>query len=296
MGNDNASGNSLIQNYLALMRWDKPVGTWLLFWPCSWSITLAATEQNMAILPTLNLLALFFLGALAMRSAGCVINDWWDRDLDAQVERTRNRPLASGAISSKQALFLLAGLLGSALVILLQLRIEVFYWALASLPLVILYPLMKRITWWPQAFLGLTFNFGALMGWVAVTGEIALPALLLYASGFFWTLGYDTIYAFQDRKEDEAVGVKSTARKLYRIAKPVISFFYFASILLYVGALMAVSTPFIYYGLLLIPLGIVVMLLKQLNPDDADLCARQFRKSSWLGFWLLVPIAACFLL
>ena len=149
-----------------------------------------------------------------MRGAGCVINDLWDRDLDAQVERTRGRPLASGAVGVRQALIFLAVLLLFGLLILLQLGVTAIALGVLSLAFIVAYPCMKRITWWPQAFLGLTFNFGALMGWAALTGTVSTAAFVLYAAGFFWTLGYDTIYAHQDREDDMRVGIKSTALRL----------------------------------------------------------------------------------
>lgn len=289
MGNQNRSGNSLMHSLLDLMRWDKPIGTWLLFWPCSWGIVLAAASHSLALLPTLNLLALFFLGSLIMRSAGCVINDLWDRDFDAQVERTRSRPLASGAVSVKQAIALLAVLLTAALMIVSQLRLEVFWMAWLALPLVIAYPLMKRITWWPQAFLGLTFNFGALMGWVAVTGTIELPAILLYISGLFWTLGYDTIYAFQDIEDDLKIGVKSTAIRLQRQAKPAINLFYLSCIALHAAALMVAEASFYALFACSLPLFSLLQQMHQFNPKQPASCGKLFRHNAWIGFFLLIP-------
>lgn len=198
-----------IQPYIHLLRFHQPVGYWLLFWPCAWGVSLASSHQPLA---TSHFLALFFLGSLSMRSAGCIINDLWDRDFDKQVERTKTRPLASGAIAPKQAFMVLAALLLLSLWVALQLPAIVFWLGVSALPLVVAYPLMKRITWWPQLFLGFTFNYGALMGWAAVRGTIDFPALWLYAAGICWTLFYDTIYAHQDIADDAAIGVKSTAR------------------------------------------------------------------------------------
>ena len=157
------------------------------------------------------LMALFAVGAISMRAAGCVINDLWDRDLDKKVERTKSRPLASGEVSAKEAILLLAGLLTISLIILLQMNWSTIFLGVVSIPLIIAYPYMKRLTWWPQAFLGITFNFGILMGWTAVTGTISIPCLLLYAAGICWTIGYDTIYAQQDKEDDALAGMKSTA-------------------------------------------------------------------------------------
>jgi 4-hydroxybenzoate polyprenyltransferase len=207
---------------LALLRWHQPAGYWLLFWPGAWSITLASAPAA----PPAYLLALFFLGAICMRSAGCIVNDAWDRDIDKQVARTRERPLASGALTLREAAIMLFVLLALSLWIALQLPRSVLWLAFASLPLVALYPLMKRFTWWPQLFLGLTFNFGALMGWAAIRGTLDAPAWLLYIAGIFWTLGYDTLYALQDIKDDTRIGVKSSARRLGRYATHGVALFY----------------------------------------------------------------------
>uniref|UniRef100_A0A8C2I5B5 4-hydroxybenzoate polyprenyltransferase, mitochondrial n=1 Tax=Cyprinus carpio TaxID=7962 RepID=A0A8C2I5B5_CYPCA len=198
-----------VQPYLRLMRLDKPIGTWLLYLPCTWSIGLAADP---GCLPDLRMLALFGVGALLMRGAGCTINDMWDKDFDKKVSRTATRPIASGEITSFQALVFLGGQLSLALGVLLCLNYYSIALGAASLSLVVTYPLMKRITYWPQFVLGLTFNWGALLGWSAVKGScdwsVCLP---LYVSGVMWTLIYDTIYAHQDKDDDLKVGVKSTA-------------------------------------------------------------------------------------
>jgi 4-hydroxybenzoate polyprenyltransferase len=164
-----------------------------------------------------------------MRAAGCIINDLWDRKIDAEVARTRTRPLASGAIAPWQALWVLAVLLAAGAAVLWQLPSAAIVWGLFSLPLVVLYPLMKRITWWPQAFLGLTFNWGALVGWAAVRGQVEVPALLLYAGGVLWTLGYDTLYACQDRADDARIGVRSSALRLGGRVLPMVQRFYVAA-------------------------------------------------------------------
>ncbi len=194
--------------FASLMRLDRPIGTWLLYWPCAWSVALAGVGGRW------SLLVWFLLGAFAMRSAGCVYNDIVDRDLDRQVERTRLRPLASGRVSLKAAWALLVGLSLIGLLVLLQLEQPAQLIALGSLVLVAAYPFMKRITWWPQAWLGLVFSWGALVGWPAVTGSFALAALLLWLGSIFWVIGYDTIYAIQDIEDDAMVGVKSSARAM----------------------------------------------------------------------------------
>lgn len=201
----------ILHAYSQLMRLDKPVGIWLLLFPAWMALGLATPPGQ---LPDGFLLAAFGVGAVLMRGAGCAVNDVLDRDLDRQVARTRNRPVASGRIKPFQALLFAVVLSGISLMVVLAMRRAVLGLAVCALPLVVAYPLMKRITWWPQAWLGLTFNWGALMGFVAATGRLASPAWLLYGGCFFWTLGYDTIYAFQDKSDDEKAGIKSTARLL----------------------------------------------------------------------------------
>ena len=197
-----------IRPYASLMRIDRPIGTWLLFWPCAWGVALAGVGGEWA------LFAWLLLGAFAMRSAGCAYNDIVDRDLDKSVERTRLRPLASGRVSVRAAWALVVGLSLVGLVVLLQLPRAAQITALLSLAPVAVYPYMKRITWWPQAWLGLVFSWGALVGWPAVTGSFAGPALLLWIGSIFWVIGYDTLYAVQDIEDDALVGVKSSARAL----------------------------------------------------------------------------------
>uniref|UniRef100_A0A3Q3IRZ0 4-hydroxybenzoate polyprenyltransferase, mitochondrial n=1 Tax=Monopterus albus TaxID=43700 RepID=A0A3Q3IRZ0_MONAL len=212
-----------VKPYLQLMRLDKPIGTWLLYLPCTWSIALAADP---GCLPDLGMLALFGMGALLMRGAGCTINDMWDKDFDKKVSRTAIRPIASGEISRMQALVFLGGQLSLALGVLLCLNYYSIALGAASLSLVISYPLMKRITYWPQFVLGLTFNWGALLGWSAVKGccdwSVCLP---LYFSGVMWTLIYDTIYAHQDKEDDVKVGIRSTALRFQEQTKPWLSGF-----------------------------------------------------------------------
>ena len=213
--------------YCRLARLDRPIGTMLLLWPCFWGISLAAGSRSW---PDLRLLALFAVGALVMRAAGCVINDIADRDFDARVARTAGRPLASGALTPLNAWLFLSALLAGGLVILLQLNRTAIILGLAALPLVGVYPFMKRITWWPQAWLGLTFNWGALMGWAAAGGGADWwPALALYGAGIVWTLGYDTIYAHQDKEDDALIGVKSSARRLGDATRPCVFNILFSS-------------------------------------------------------------------
>ncbi|MBM3584044.1 MAG: 4-hydroxybenzoate octaprenyltransferase [Alphaproteobacteria bacterium] len=207
-----------LQPYLRLARFDRPAGTWLLLWPCWWSLILAGAEAWLFVL--------FALGALVMRAAGCVVNDIADRRIDGLVERTRDRPLASGALSVAQALAFLAVLLLAGLAVLVQLPANAVLLGALSLVPVAVYPLAKRFTDWPQALLGLTFNWGALLGWTAATGTLAAPALVLYGACIAWTLGYDTIYAHQDKRDDAAIGVRSSALALGARTRPWVAAFY----------------------------------------------------------------------
>src|SRR4051812_18255185 len=197
-----------LRPYASLMRLDRPIGTWLLYWPCAWSVALAGVDGRW------DLFLWLLLAAFAMRSAGCVYNDLVDRELDRQVERTRLRPVASGRVSVRSAWVLIALLCLIGIIVLLQLNRLAVAIAGASILPVAAYPYMKRITWWPQAWLGLVFSWGALVGWPAVTGRFGWPPLLLWLGSIFWVIGYDTLYAIQDVEDDALVGVKSSARRL----------------------------------------------------------------------------------
>jgi 4-hydroxybenzoate polyprenyltransferase len=267
--------------YLRLTRLDKPTGIWLLLWPCWWSVLLAAHD-----LPSLKLLALFFAGAVVMRSAGCVFNDIVDRKIDAEVERTRTRPLASGEVKPMEAWVLVGLLLFVALDIVIQMKPTVLYLAVVSLALVASYPFMKRITWWPQAFLGLTFNWGALMGGAAVTGAVSVPSLLLYVGGIGWTLGYDTIYAHQDKEDDLRIGVKSTALRLGAASGRWIGGFYAAAVLFWALAGIVNHNGWAYFiGLALVAVHFFWQVTYVKFADPAS-CLRVFKSNTVLG-WLL---------
>ena len=228
-----------VQPYARLARMDRPAGSWLLFWPCAWGVALADGLVADGVL-----LLWFGLGSLIMRAAGCVWNDMIDRDLDAQVQRTRDRPVASGAISVRHALVFAVALSLLGLGVVLQLRPLAQGVAIASLLLVAGYPFMKRITWWPQAWLGLTFNWGALVGYAAIT-EPDAAMLLLYAGGVAWTLGYDTIYALQDIEDDALAGIKSSARALGARARMGVASFYGAALLCWGAALWLVRPDYL---------------------------------------------------
>jgi 4-hydroxybenzoate polyprenyltransferase len=272
--------------YGVLARWDRPIGSWLLLWPCWWGTALASD------LPDPWLLALFAIGAVAMRGAGCVVNDLADRDLDARVERTRHRPLASGQLGLAQALIFLALQLLVGLAVLLTFNPFTIALGFAVMPLVLVYPLMKRITWWPQAWLGLTFNWGALVGWAAVMGELAAPALVLYAAGFFWTLGYDTIYAHQDKTDDALIGIKSSARRLGAASVPWLWGFYGVTLALlaWAAALTGIGPGF-YLALVLVALHFGWQ-VRTIDIDDPASCLQRFRSNRELGLLVFLAILA----
>lgn len=269
--------------FASLARLDRPIGWWLLFWPCTYGLGLAGG------LPARWDLALWMLlGAIAMRGAGCVYNDIVDRDLDAQVERTRNRPVASGAVSVTKAWVWLLSLALIGLIVLLQLRGAAQLVALGSLAPVAAYPFMKRITWWPQAWLGLVFSWGALVGWMAVA-DAALPMLLVYAGSIFWVIGYDTIYALQDRDDDALIGIRSSARALGGSVKPGVTAFYALALLLWGAAIWQVR-PQLLALVALLPAALHLMWqVTSLRVEDGGDALAKFRSNRFAG--LLVALA-----
>ena len=277
--------------YAYLMRLDRPIGIWLLLLPGFWSITLASGGISNFGSHKWRIIALFILGAIIMRGAGCVVNDLWDRDLDKMVERTKNRPLASGAVSTKKGIAFLATLLLIGLVILLQFNITTIILGIITLPLIMSYPLMKRFTWWPQAFLGLTFNFGALMGYSAITGNISAPALLLYLGGIFWTLGYDTIYAHQDKEDDIMAGIKSTALKFGENSKIWIAGFYALSITSILGAYITAGNTYSTSVFILIPIAHFAWQIWIWNPNNQSSSLSIFKSNQITGLLILLMLS-----
>ncbi|MEO7654664.1 MAG: 4-hydroxybenzoate octaprenyltransferase [Sphingomicrobium sp.] len=272
-----------LRPFASLMRLDRPIGTWLLFWPCAWSVALAGVGGWW------DLFAWFLLGAFAMRSAGCAYNDVVDRDLDAQVERTRLRPLASGRVSVTAAWVLIAMLCAIGLLVLLQLSRTAQLVALASLVLVAAYPFMKRLTWWPQAWLGLVFGWGALVGWPAVTGSLALPPVLLWLGTVFWVFGYDTLYAIQDQEDDALVGVRSTARLFGDKAPMAVGIAYAMALALWGAAVWLVRPDWVAL-VALVPAGLhLANQALRADPKDGALALRLFRSNRFTG--LLVFLA-----
>jgi 4-hydroxybenzoate polyprenyltransferase len=274
--------------YALLMRLDRPIGSWLLFLPGLWAFAMVAPDWRQG----LWLAALFGLGAVLMRGAGCVVNDLWDRDLDRQVERTAGRPLASGALRARHALVFLALVLAAALLILLQLNGAAQWLGLISLVPVVLYPLAKRVTDWPQAVLGVIFSWAAPMGYAAVMGGLDAAALALWAAGFFWILGYDTVYAHQDREDDALVGIRSSALRLGEKTRPFLILCYgLAMGLLALAGWLAGLAPWYLLGLAL-PGAMLARQVIQLDIADPALCLRLFKANRDVG----LAIAAAFLL
>ena len=278
--------------YARLMRLDRPIGTWLLLLPCWWSLALGwrAGPDPLTLSEIAKLCILFSLGAVVMRGAGCTVNDLWDRDFDRRVARTASRPIASGAISVKRALVFLTIQLATGLVILLQLNQTCWSLGVAVLLLVFTYPLFKRVTYWPQLVLGLTFNWGALMGWAAVTGTIGPACLILYASGIVWTLGYDTIYAHQDRDDDALIGIKSSALALGHRTRPFLWAFYTFTIagLVATGVVAGLAWPFLVS---LIPAATqLAWQARWVDIDDPKDCLDKFRSNKLFGLIVTAAI------
>ena len=272
--------------YLYLMRLDRPYGAWLLLVPCWWSIALAANGSW----PDVRMIVLFTLGAFIMRGAGCVTNDIADRDFDGQVARTANRPIPSGQVSVKQAIALtvVLGLLG--LAILVQLNRFAIGVGVMSLAIVLIYPYMKRFTYWPQVFLGLSFNWGALLGWAAVRGDLGWAPVILYCAGISWTLGYDTIYAHQDKEDDVLVGIKSTALKFGDASPQWVTFFYMATIVLTALAGWLAGLNWTFYPALLPAAAQLAWQVVTLDIHDPKNCLVRFKSGRDFGLLLFAAI------
>jgi len=270
--------------FALLARFDRPIGWWLLFWPGAWGVALAGGAAT-----RWDLILWLLLGSIAMRGAGCVFNDIVDRDLDRQVARTRSRPLASGAVSLKAAWVWLVALSLIGLVVLLQLHLYAAVVAVASLAPVAAYPFMKRITWWPQIWLGLVFSWAALVGWSEVAGALGMPGLLLYAGSICWVVGYDTIYALQDREDDALIGVRSSALRMGRRVRLGVGLFYGAALVLWAAAIWVLRPDWLALVALL-PVALhFVWQVATLAPDDGAGALRRFRSNRFAG--LLVFLA-----
>jgi 4-hydroxybenzoate polyprenyltransferase len=272
--------------YAILGRFDRPIGSWLLFLPGLWSISLAAQTLALGVW----LVALFAVGAVVMRGAGCVVNDLWDRKLDRMVERTKGRPLASGILKPIDALVFLSLLLAIGLLVLSQLDTNARILGAASLIPVALYPLAKRVTWWPQIVLGIVFGWGAPMGYAAATGKLEWPALLLYLAAISWILGYDTIYAHQDREDDALIGVKSTARLFGAKTTPFLIFCYSATILLLAAAMVMAKLSWFGVFALFLPAALLARQIVKLEIDDPEICLKLFKSNREVGLTVALAI------
>ena len=273
--------------FALLARFDRPIGWWLLFWPGAWGVALAGGAVT-----RWDLILWLLLGSIAMRGAGCVLNDIVDRDLDRQVARTRSRPLASGAVSLRAAWAWLLVLCLVGLVVLVQLRLFAAAIAVASIAPVAAYPFMKRITWWPQVWLGLVFSWAALVGWGEVTGALSAPGLLLYAGSICWVVGYDTIYALQDREDDALIGIRSSARRMGAYVRAGVAGFYALAVVLWVAAFWLVR-PDPLALLALVPVGVhFAWQVGTLKPEDGLDGLIKFRANRFAGFLMFLACAA----
>ena len=283
--------------YAQLARWDRPIGWQLLMWPCFWSLTLAATATAERYAGDYSWqrivwhLILFFIGAVAMRGAGCTWNDFLDRDIDEKVERTRSRPLPSGQVTGKQALgfLVLQSLVG--LAVLLSFNWFTVILGAASLGIVAVYPLMKRFTNWPQLILGFAFSWGALVGWASLRGQIEAPALLLYAGSVLWAIGYDTIYAHQDKEDDALVGVRSTARLFGDKTKYWMMGLYGAALMLFTASLAVAIAPMPALAGLLAAASHMARQIRTLDIDDPDQCLKLFKSNGVVGLLIFLGLA-----
>ncbi len=293
---DAASGNwvdrfapAAWRPYFKLARLDRPIGTWLLLWPCWWSIALAAPAGGF---PDPLLILLFGIGAVVMRGAGCTFNDIVDRDFDGRVARTRLRPIPSGQISVAQAVAWMVFLALIGLGILILLGPLAIWLGIGSLALIAAYPFMKRITWWPQAWLGLTFNWGALMGYAAATGRLDAAPALLYAAGIAWTLGYDTIYAHQDKDDDALIGVKSSARKLGADTRPWLFAFYALALAGFGAAGWAAGLGWLFWHVAVFAAAQLLWQAARVKIDEPADCLAKFKSNTWFGWLFFAAIVA----
>jgi len=276
--------------FIELARLKRPIGFMLLFWPCAWGLSLAY-DFSKNLNDYFFYLILFFLGSVLMRSAGCIVNDILDKEFDKKVSRTKNRPIASGKVSIKLGLAYVVFLCLIALLVLLNFNTLTIILALGSMPLAFSYPLMKRYTYWPQLFLGITFNYGLILGWTSTIGEISIASIVFYLGAIFWTLGYDSVYGFQDIKDDEIIGVKSTSIKFKKNPKKFLLLCYlsFISSLIILGFLM--NFNYLFYIFLLIPMThLLFFQIYKINLKEQKNCFEIFKSNNFLGFIILINI------
>ena len=276
--------------FIELTRLKKPIGYMLLFWPCIWGLTIVY-DFNSSLFKYFFYACLFLGGSILMRSAGCIVNDIVDKNFDKRVERTKLRPIASGKVSIKLASFYTLALCSLAFLILINFNNLTILMALASMPLAFTYPLMKRVTYWPQLFLGITFNYGLILAWISITNEISIIPIIFYLGAIFWTLGYDTIYGFQDIKDDEIIGVKSTSIKFKRNPKKflLICYLTFLISLILIGLLE--DFKIYYFMFLIFPiLQLLSFQIKNLNFKNTTDCLNKFKSNNFLGLLIFMNI------
>ena len=276
--------------FIELTRLKKPIGYMLLFWPCAWGLTLVYDLSNNINVYFFYLL-LFFLGSVLMRSAGCIVNDILDRKFDKQVARTKDRPIASGKIKISTGLFYAALLCALAFLVLINFNYFTILIALASMPLAFTYPLMKRYTYWPQLFLGVTFNYGLILGWTSISGNLNIIPIIFYFGAIFWTLGYDTIYGYQDIKDDEIIGLKSTSIKFKGNTKLFLIICYLRLIfsLAFGGYLM--NFNLFYFLFLIIPIvQLFLYQIKTFDQNNSNTCLKIFKSNNYFGLMVFLNI------
>ena len=279
-----------IKLFIELTRLNRPIGYMLLFWPCLWGITIAY-DFNSELTKFYFYTLLFLLGSILMRSAGCIVNDIVDKNFDKKVERTKKRPIASGKVSVKLAVFYSFVLCGLAFLVLINFNKFTILMALLSMPLAFTYPLMKRFTYWPQLFLGITFNYGLVLAWISINNSINLVPIILYFGAIFWTLGYDTIYGYQDIKDDEIIGVKSTSIKFKNNPKKFISLcylFFFTSLIL-VGFIMNFRNLY-FISLIITFFHLGLYQIKNLEVSNPNMCLKKFKSNNLLGLIVFINI------
>ena len=279
-----------IKLFIELTRLKKPIGFMLLFWPCAWGLTLAydfSSDLNNYFF----YLILFFLGSVLMRSAGCIVNDILDKEFDAKVFRTKNRPIASGKVSIRLGMFYAFVLCLLAFLVLLNFNLFTIILALGSMPLAFTYPLMKRFTYWPQLFLGITFNYGLILGWSAIKGQIDVIPIIFYIGAIFWTLGYDTIYGYQDIKDDEIIGLKSTSIKFKGTANKFLFTCYSILTILFIAGGYYMNFHYSYFVLLIIPIfHLFFYQIKIFNLNSPSSCLMAFKSNNLFGLIILMNI------
>ena len=276
--------------FIDLTRLKKPIGYMLLFWPCSWGLTLAYDfSENLK--HYFFYLLLFFLGSVLMRSAGCIVNDIFDKEFDKKVSRTKNRPIAAEKVSVKLGLFYAIILCFFAFLVLINFNLFTIFLALASMPLAFTYPLMKRFTYWPQLFLGITFNYGLILGWTSITENLNIIPIIFYFGAIFWTLSYDTIYGFQDIKDDEIIGLKSTSIKFKGSEKKFLITCYFILVLSLILGGYFLEFGLFYFIFLIIPsMHIILYQMRIFDRNNPDKCLRIFKSNNYFGLIILLNI------